>query len=229
MAPYFAELYSMIRTPIAPLLYLAFRFTPGFAIPFDEYVHEMLECECENDVASRTLVGSVKEMQTRTRIRVDVLDAVRRALESAPKNEEEEVTKLEAIRLLVPQIHAAKAKGYSLESIATMVSAQGLPVSAVALRSYLSQVKGSGGKKMRRKERPPGAASVGAVSAGAHALVVTQPASEAKAASTPPASRGVERAPHVAASVVRSEAPHAAAAAPGRKSSFEPKADSDEI
>ena len=108
-----------------------------------------------------------------SKIRVVAVEELQRALDSEPECRVEEVTKLQAIRMLLPQIHAMQSKGYGLAAIAGRLSEGGVAVTALTLKSYLTQAKTAGGKKSRRKtkarrESEPGAqvAAKGAPSAG---------------------------------------------------------------
>jgi hypothetical protein len=80
-----------------------------------------------------------------------LIEQVRRVLEDTPECREEEVTKVQAIRMLAPQIHAMQSKGYGLKAIAALLSDKGIAVSVVSLKSYLRHVKGAGIKKPPRR------------------------------------------------------------------------------
>ena len=111
------------------------------------------------------------------------IERLQRTLESAPKCRVEEVSTLEAIRMLAPQIHAMQTKGYALGAIAEMLSGNGVPVTGATLKSYLSEVKTAGGRKSDRKRKTRRAPGCGAkVTKGAPA--VTVPASPATVAMT---------------------------------------------
>ena len=87
------------------------------------------------------------------RIPKPTIERVQRALENRPQQSVEGLTRLEAIRMLAPQIESAKSKGDSVEAIATLLSDSGIAMTAGTLRSYLSLVKTSDGKKTKRKPR----------------------------------------------------------------------------
>jgi hypothetical protein len=63
------------------------------------------------------------------------------------------MTKTEAVRVLLPQIHAMRGRGYSLPAIAGLLSEDGLVVSAATLRTYM---KHAGEKKRPRSKRRRG-------------------------------------------------------------------------
>jgi hypothetical protein len=63
-------------------------------------------------------------------------------LERLPEGSEpQHLTKAQAIRRLLPEILAARAKGYSVPAVAKVLTDGGLPVSPAALQKYLSQAK----------------------------------------------------------------------------------------
>ena len=95
-------------------------------------------------------------MQSRTKIRLDALENVRRAFESLPECPVEEVTKTQAVQMLVPQIHAMRAKGYSLRAVASFLSEQGIVVTELSLRSYLGHANGGAGEKKSRGKKKSG-------------------------------------------------------------------------
>jgi hypothetical protein len=60
-------------------------------------------------------------MQPR-KIRVVDIERLRRTLENVPESRVEEVTTVEAVRMLTSEIHAMQAKGYRLRAIAQLFS-----------------------------------------------------------------------------------------------------------
>jgi hypothetical protein len=94
------------------------------------------------------------DMQPR-KMPMAAIEERQRAFEGVPECRVEEVTKVQAIRMLVPQIHAMQSKGYNLRAIAGMLSEHGIAVTSVTLKSYLNQVKVRRGKKAsgQRKSR----------------------------------------------------------------------------
>ena len=123
-----------------------------------------------------------------SKIPMVAVEQLQRTLESAPECRVEEVSKLEAIRMLVPQIRAMQSKGYVVGAIAKMLSENGLSVTGVTLKSYLRQTKAAGGKKSARPRKPP-ASSNGGPSGGA--TRAPQPAPAARSATAP--SRAAQR------------------------------------
>jgi hypothetical protein len=85
------------------------------------------------------------------KIPIATIEQLQRTLESKPECHIEEVTKVEAIRMLSAQIHAMRSKGYGLRAIADVLSENGVAVTAVTLKGYLKRFKSAGGKKSARK------------------------------------------------------------------------------
>jgi hypothetical protein len=79
------------------------------------------------------------------------VEQVQRSFENAPECRVKEVSKVQAIRILIPQIRAMQAKGYDWEAIARLLSEQGIAVTAVTLKSYLHQAKAPAARKVARK------------------------------------------------------------------------------
>ena len=85
------------------------------------------------------------------KIPMAAIEQLQRVLESVPECSVQEVTRVQAIRMLAPQISALQSKGYSLGAIAGMLSDKGMAVSAGTLKNYVSLAKVAGGKKTRGK------------------------------------------------------------------------------
>jgi len=93
------------------------------------------------------------------KIPIAAIERLQRTLESTPECRIEEVTKVEAIRMLSAQIHAMQSKGYGLGAIAGVLSENGIAVTAVTLKGYLKEFRSAGAKKSARKRghrRGPG-------------------------------------------------------------------------
>jgi hypothetical protein len=119
-------------------------------------------------------------MQPRTKVRLDAISRAQKLLEAAPLPELEEVTKSHAVRILVPQIRDAQSKGYSLQTIAIMLSESGVSVSVSLLKTLLSEA--SPKRVRRRNTGHEPARKRGAVSSGVRDAPRQEPA---PAASTP--------------------------------------------
>ncbi len=182
------------------------------------------------------------------KIRIADIESARRALEQAPEHHAEEVTKREAIQSLLEGIRAAQKKGYTLEDVANLLTNNGIAVSKVLLKSYLSHAPARSGK---RKKRPrehsmdslpiPNSLPVGTprgrpeAVAPTHEEPIQETASSAStdterlASETGAAKERATASTDARAIPERSKAP--AAANPGNKrpSDFRPRKDSDDI
>jgi hypothetical protein len=72
-----------------------------------------------------------------TKVRLDALERLSREVEELPLSRPEEVTTREAVRLVLPHVHAMQSKGYSLQAIAKFLSERGIAVTGAALRRYM--------------------------------------------------------------------------------------------
>jgi hypothetical protein len=111
-------------------------------------------------------------------IRVADIERLQRTMENVPEQPVEEVTTMQAIRMLSSQVHAMQVKGYGLSAIADLLSDNGVVVTAKTLKTYLGEARAAGGRKNRRNaktQRPVGA--------GAAATAPTTEAKRAHAAS----------------------------------------------
>jgi|HubBroStandDraft_5_1064220.scaffolds.fasta_scaffold373539_1 hypothetical protein len=172
----------------------------------------------------------------RRKIPVAAIEQLQRVLASASPCRVEEVTKVEAIRRLSVEIRGMQSKGYSWGAIAALLSDNGIAVTAVALKSYLKEVKTAGGKKDRTSRRRGGS-----IEAPPAVHAAPSPAAEGAdrevASASPRADRsgpaGPEReassgaAPAVAPT--SSGAPRSGAEGAPRRSAFRPKEDSRDI
>jgi hypothetical protein len=94
----------------------------------------------------------------RCKISVSELHNIARSLEALPPHRDRSVSKQKAIALLAPELHAMRSKGYSWSAIATLLTSNGVPVSAVALQSYLWRARVADETvcpASRRKRRAP--------------------------------------------------------------------------
>lgn len=69
------------------------------------------------------------------RIRVADIERLRRTLENVPESRVDEVTTVQAVRMLTSEIQAMQAKGYGLRSIAALLSENSVVVTAATLKS----------------------------------------------------------------------------------------------
>jgi hypothetical protein len=180
------------------------------------------------------------DMQPR-KIPMATIEQLQRVLENVPECRVEEVTKVQAIRMLASQIHAMQSKGYGLVAIAKLLSEHGIGVTAVTLKSYLTQAKAAGGKKKapKRKQRQEsdGARSDIPISTSPSAVAPSDAAERSGTREARGAGARVEKvvrdvAPPVAAIARAKESPKGtprqAEGGAQRRSAFVPKEDSDD-
>jgi hypothetical protein len=149
-------------------------------------------------------------------IRVADIERLQRTMEIVPEQRVEEVTTLQAVRMLSSQIDGMQAKGYGLAAIAELLSDNGVVVTAKTLKTYLGDARAAGGRKSRHKtktRRP--------VRTGAGATVPTtgsKPAVEANAATSGDAQPGARVVAKAAPGATTPPAPTApAVASKGRR------------
>jgi hypothetical protein len=92
-------------------------------------------------------------MKTRAKIRPASIEDAHRTLDALPEHSPDEFTKTQAVQRLVAPIRAAQAKGYSLAAIGKVLSDCGIPITAGALRAYVSGVDAGGDGKGKRKSK----------------------------------------------------------------------------
>jgi hypothetical protein len=109
-----------------------------------------------HDAAAQGIVGSKVPMQTRSKIRLDAIERIKKTLETLPQHHAEELTKKQAIRMLLPNIETIRAKGYGLPAIAGFLSEHGIPITVAYLKTMLSPSRqdAEGAKSSKRKKRP---------------------------------------------------------------------------
>ena len=79
---------------------------------------------------------------------------IQRHLEDSPARESSEVSKVQALRLLAPQILLMQSKGYSAAHIAGLLSERGVVVTAATLKSHLSRFKSAEALEALRAKPP---------------------------------------------------------------------------
>ena len=90
------------------------------------------------------------------KIPISAIQEAERVMEDSPTCHTTEVTKVEAMRLLLPQIKAMQAKGYGLSHIAKVLSQTGIAVTEVTLKNYVNRLKAPTEKVSSRRRKPPG-------------------------------------------------------------------------
>jgi len=122
----------------------------------------------------------------RCKISVSELHNIARSLEALPPHRDTSVSKQKAIALLAPELHAMRSKGYSWSAIAALLTNSGVPVSAVALQSYLWRARVAD-ETVRPASRRKRRARVAHDSATALTAVVSAPVRVATTTLEPPA------------------------------------------
>ena len=85
--------------------------------------------------------------------RVADIERLQRTMESVPEQRIEEVTTIQAVRMLSSQIRGMQAKGYGLPAIAELMSDNGIVVTAKTLKTYLGEARAPGGRRNRRQTK----------------------------------------------------------------------------
>jgi hypothetical protein len=75
------------------------------------------------------------------RIPISAVEDLRREFDDAAEHHLQDVSKTQAIKLLLPQIQTMQNKGYGLADIAARLSNKGVVVTAVGLKNCLSQIR----------------------------------------------------------------------------------------
>jgi hypothetical protein len=75
----------------------------------------------------------------RNKIAMAAIHQLQKRLQDAPEYRVNEVSMVRAIQLLASDIRAMKAKGYTMDQIAKMLTNSGIPINATTLKSYLSR------------------------------------------------------------------------------------------
>jgi hypothetical protein len=89
------------------------------------------------------------------RIRIADLDHIAQALDVAPVPQRSEVSKSQAIRTLMPTIQRMQARGHTAETIAEVLAANGIKITAPTLNNYLQRARAvpAAAQKRGRKQR----------------------------------------------------------------------------
>jgi hypothetical protein len=170
-------------------------------------------------------------------IRVADIERLQCTMEGVPEQRVEQVTTMQAVRMLSSQIRGMQTKGYGLAAIAELLSDNGVVVTVKTLKTYLSEARAAGGRKSRRKaktHRP-----VGTEAAVTLPKTGSKPAVEAHAASgdAQPGVRVVAKATPAATTPPAPAAPvvtpkgtaRPSDDASSRRSAFVPKEDTRDI
>ena len=171
-----------------------------------------------------TLTVAAKKVPT------TAIETVRKAIQMAPDCTTKEVTKLQAIQALIPDIEQMQSKGYDWRAIASLLSEHGIAINVVTLKSYLQRSKAGGGKARRRRrgtrdadKRTPRGSGEGARegAAKAPAAATRGPKEDAAAPARGPSSRIPEGAAKATPALGNDMA--------SRRSAFVPEEDTDDL
>jgi hypothetical protein len=88
---------------------------------------------------------------TQPKVAMSVVADLQRELEEAPHCDPTEVSKAEALRLLLPQIQVMQSKGYSLAHIAAVLSNRGIAVTDHGLKNHLYRLRSSQNAQTSKK------------------------------------------------------------------------------
>jgi hypothetical protein len=80
-------------------------------------------------------------MDHKNRFGTETIRQLQQSLDEMAPYQATELSKQQAVRALLPQISALRAKGYSWTAVAAMLSKHGVPVSVAALRTYLRRAR----------------------------------------------------------------------------------------
>jgi hypothetical protein len=160
-------------------------------------------------------------MGQKNKVRIDAIHHAERALDALPEFSPEEVTKTQAVRMLIARIRATQAKGYSLEAISQVLAERGISIGPSALRAYMSETKREGDGR-KRKHRSKRARPAQGVSSAA-------PSEASPRAAPAPSGASSKQASTIPRAVGSAGATPASPAPAVRRAMFVPREDSDEI
>jgi hypothetical protein len=90
-------------------------------------------------------------MADRKTVARSAIQRLNQLFEDAPEVDQEEISRLEAVRLLARNIHRMTAKGYSAPAIVKIMAENGVPITAPTLKTYLAQCKTTPAQKRRTR------------------------------------------------------------------------------
>src|SRR5689334_1806143 len=85
------------------------------------------------------------------KVRLDDVKRLDESFAALPEQENQEIAKTAAVRILLPRIQILLKRGYTMGDIAKRLSEGGVPMTAMLLRNYLMRESGSG---VRRRSKP---------------------------------------------------------------------------
>jgi hypothetical protein len=170
-------------------------------------------------------------------IRVADIERLQRTMESVPEQRVEEVTTMQAIRMLSSQIHGMQAKGYRLTAIAELLSDNGVGVTVKTLKAYLGEVRAARGRNRRRKTKAHGPLTDGGLATGPTTESKRAAVAHAASGDGQPGARAMAKAAPAATMPLAPTGPAVASKATtrpnddgsARRSAFVPKEDTRDI
>lgn len=85
-------------------------------------------------------------MRDAEKVRVELIGNLQQKYDALPKCKVEEVSRAQAVRMMIPQVRAMREKGYSLAAIAKMLADDGINVTVASLTSYLKEGRRRSGR-----------------------------------------------------------------------------------
>jgi hypothetical protein len=170
--------------------------------------------------------GETVTVPTR-KIPTTAIEQVRKAMQNAPECLAKEVSKVQAIQALTPDIRQMQSKGYEWTAIANLLSEHGIAVTPVTLKSYLQQAKAGRGKRAHRRSESPRSGSIGARNRADQRTADTARGADPGASKVSLAPRPVPIAKHSPGEILTTNPP--AQGAGTRRSAFVPEEDTDDI
>jgi hypothetical protein len=178
----------------------------------------------------------------RDRIPISAVEDLRREFDNAAEHHLQDVSKTQAIKLLLPQIQTMQNKGYGLADIAARLSNKGVVVTAIGLKNCLSQIRSAAEITRLRKgtQSRPTARNEAGLTAKPKSQAMPPDPPKAPAASTDRALGSIRKdtdpraASRAASAPLAPSTSTAPAAAPTpeprpRPGGFIPRMDSDEV
>jgi hypothetical protein len=114
----------------------------------------MFDVKCLLAFGHHNIDESERGRMRQQRIPMPTIKDLQQSFEDAPEHESHEVSKVQALRLLSPQILLMQSKGYNMAHIASLLSERGVTVTAATLKSHLSRFKSTPAPQPPRNKRP---------------------------------------------------------------------------
>jgi hypothetical protein len=112
----------------------------------------MFDVKCLLAFGHRNIDESERGRMRQQKVPTSTIKDLQQSMEDAPEHESHEVSKVQALRLLSPQILLMQSKGYNMAHIAALLSERGITVTAGTLKSHLSRFKSAPAPQPPRKK-----------------------------------------------------------------------------